>query len=429
MENIQKSIFKQRKVTLSNDKLFLIISLFLVLFTIYRNSWLPGGLYWVAKENFIFVFLTVTLIILTLDFNKIFYFKLRLKSEYFGLYLLFFLSFISVIINFSNEFVSLYNLIRFITFILYLFLYFFYLPSIIQIKKKYFITFIRFYAILGFWIGSIGLTMYIISYVPYDLYTHSTNYISLTIHPNYVSYLLTATIVASLYYFLENKEKFTLYGKIFYFISFIIQVISQILTISRGGFIGTSVGIFLMLLFYYRKKIFLIFPVIIAISYYFVTAIFTTKGIASNISRFLLLIPVYYMLMEKSVHTFFGFGITNSFEAYTNYRLDYGVIEQVNNPHNSILSIFIMFGIIFTICFLIFFFGLIIKGFLYSFRASDKTNKLFYGFLTSSLMALAAHGIFESALIMPEYFEMQLFLLSLGLLFLYTRKKNKFSYV
>jgi O-antigen ligase len=134
------------------------------------------------------------------------------------------------------------------------------------------------------------------------------------------------------------------------------------------------------------------------------------------------------MLVEKNMHTFFGYGVTNAFKAFEDYRAKFDVLEPVNNPHNVILSMFIMFGLIFTIFFLIFFISLLIKGWRYSSRAKERNTKMFYGFLFASTFSIFIQGVTDSAIIMPEYYVMPPFLLSLGLLFLFTRQKNKFTY-
>ena len=334
----------------------------------------------------------------------------------------------SVIYNVSNEFINLYNITRFIAFIFYAFLFFYYLPKLILINNSYFKSITKFYAILGSAVGIIGILMYIVGFVPYSYYTANSRYISVIIHPNQVSLLLTPTTITTLYYFLINKQKFSVYKKIFYIVSVLIQLLSQFLTLCRGGILGTFIGVLLLLFFFYRGKIFILISVFISFVYYFINTIFLSKGNVSNIGRFLLLIPVYNMLVEKNMHTFFGYGVTNAFKAFEDYRAKFDLLEPVNNPHNVILSMFIMFGLIFTIFFLIFFISLLIKGWRYSSRAKERNTKMFYGFLFASTFSIFIQGVTDSAIIMPEYYVMPPFLLSLGLLFLFTRQKNKFTY-
>ena len=355
MENIQSPIFKKIKIAYNNDSIIIYLSFFLVLFMMYRNSWLPGGLMFIGKENFVVLVLSIFFFWLVFDFNKVFSLKFSLKSEYFGLGTLILIGIYSVIYNVSNEFINLYNITRFIAFIFYAFLFFYYLPKLILINNSYFKSITKFYAILGSAVGIIGILMYIVGFVPYSYYTANSRYISVIIHPNQVSLLLTPTTITTLYYFLINKQKFSVYKKIFYIVSVLIQLLSQFLTLCRGGILGTFIGVLLLLFFFYRGKIFILISVFISFVYYFINTIFLSKGNVSNIGRFLLLIPVYNMLVEKNMHTFFGYGVTNAFKAFEDYRAKFDVLEPVNNPHNVILSMFIMFGLIFTIFFLIFF--------------------------------------------------------------------------
>ena len=428
MENIQSPIFKKIKIAYNNDSIIIYLSFFLVLFMMYRNSWLPGGLMFIGKENFVVLVLSIFFFWLVFDFNKVFSLKFSLKSEYFGLGTLILIGIYSVIYNVSNEFINLYNITRFIAFIFYAFLFFYYLPKLILINNSYFKSITKFYAILGSAVGIIGILMYIVGFVPYSYYTANSRYISVIIHPNQVSLLLTPTTITTLYYFLINKQKFSVYKKIFYIVSVLIQLLSQFLTLCRGGILGTFIGVLLLLFFFYRGKIFILISVFISFVYYFINTIFLSKGNVSNIGRFLLLIPVYNMLVEKNMHTFFGYGVTNAFKAFEDYRAKFDVLEPVNNPHNVILSMFIMFGLIFTIFFLIFFISLLIKGWRYSSRAKERNTKMFYWFLFASTFSIFIQGVTDSAIIMPEYYVMPPFLLSLGLLFLFTRQKNKFTY-
>jgi hypothetical protein len=270
--------------------------------------------------------------------------------------------------------------------------------------------------------------MYFLRFVPISTYTAQTRYLSLIIHPNYVSFLLTITSVTSLFFFFYYEKNLSTLQKTLIILTVIIQFSSQILTLSRGGLLGTAFGVFFLLLFRYRKKVVLIIPFFLIMIVYFATGVFKSKGLASTLSRYLLLIPVYEMYKEKSVHTIFGFGITNSFDAYSSYRGLYGVIESVNNPHNSLLSIFIMFGLIVTILLFIYFSFLFIKGFIYSIIALDFKNRMFYAFLASNMIATFVHGLFDSMLIMPEFFVMQFFLIIIGLTIIYTKKKFKFTF-
>lgn len=395
---------------------------------IYRNSWIPGGNLLGGKEIYVVFLFSLLVFLILLDFNKILKVNININIKYFYILMLLFVLFVSLITNSINEFKSLYKIVRFYIFFFYVFLYLYYIPSLIIRKHEFFNYLIKFYTVLGLIIGTVGIIMYFAKIVPISTYTNQTRYLSFIIHPNYVSFLLTITSVTSLFYYLyygKNKRQFF---KILIIITIIIQLISQFFTLSRGGLLGTTFGIFFLLFFKFRKKVILIVPALFSVIIYLAIQVFRTKGIASTFARFLLMIPVYYMLKEQSIHTIFGYGITNSFDAYSSYRGLYEIIEAVNNPHNTFLSIFIMFGIVFAILLFFYFIYLVFKGSIYSLKAKENEEKMFYAFLTSNLIAVFLHGLFDSMLIMPEYFVMQFFLIILGLMIFYTRKKNKYTF-
>jgi hypothetical protein len=413
---------------LKNDKIIVNISLFIVVFMIYRNSWLPGGEKTGGMEIYFVAFLSLFIFLLLLDFEKILKTYLILKKEYFFLLLLLFITLISFLINALNEFTSLHKIVRFYVFLFYIYLYSYYIPLLIIRKHEFLEYIIKFFTYLGIFISLLGIIMYFARFVPISTYTSQTRYLSLIVHPNYVSFLLTITTVTTLFYYFYHEKNLSVIPKIILITTVIIQFTSQILTLSRGGLLGTTFGVSFLLLFRYRKKVILIIPFFLIMIAYFATGVFRSKGLASTLSRYILMIPVYQMYKEKSIHTIFGFGISNSFDAYSRYRGVSGVTEAVNNPHNTILSIFIMFGLIIALFLVFYLTFLVIKGSVCSLKAKDFKNQMFYAFLSSNLIAVFAHGLFDSSLIMPEYFVMQFFLIILGLTVIYTMKKNKYSF-
>jgi putative inorganic carbon (hco3(-)) transporter len=413
---------------LKNDKLIINISLLIVLLMIYRNSWLPGGEILGGFEIYIVTGFSMFIFLILLDFNKILKAKISFKADYFFLLILICVFSISLLINAINEFTSLHRIVRFYVFFFYIYLFAYNIPKLIVRKHEYLYYLIKFFTYLGIIISIIGIIMYFLRFVPISTYTSQTRYLSLIVHPNYVSYLLTITSVTSLFYYFNFEKDLSVMTKVLLILAIIIQFTSQILTLSRGGLLGTAFGIFFLLLFRYRKKVILVVPFFLIMIVYLATEVFRSKGLASTLSRYLLMIPVYQMYKEHSIHTIFGFGISNSFDAYSSYRGVYGIIEAVNNPHNTLLSIFIMFGLIVTILIFLFFTFLVIKGAFYSFSAKDFRNRMFYAFLTSVMIAAFVHGFFDSMLIMPEFFVMQFFLIILGLMIIYTSKNNKFNF-
>jgi len=265
-----------------------------------------------------------------------------------------------------------------------------------------------------------GLVIFLLGFKPAPAY--GENFVSFCVHPNYVSFFLTTTTLCTLFVIYQKKQ-FSKFVVGFSTICIFLQYLAQLLTFCRAGIIGTSLAIAIFFFFFYKRKALIIIPIVILVIITFVSSFVVAKGNVSTISRFLLMVPAYNMLVDSKSAFLWGYGPTATFDAYAYFRDFFFIAEKVNNPHNTIVSMAIMFGVVFTLIMLFFGGSLLFKGSLKSIRATNKNESIVYSFLVIILIGLFVQGLFDSALLMPEYFDMQFYLLFMGLLYKLTDKK------
>ncbi|MBS1514218.1 MAG: hypothetical protein JSS63_04275 [Bacteroidetes bacterium] len=222
---------------------------------------------------------------------------------------------------------------------------------------------------------------------------------------------------------LYQKSQFSPFLIRFSLIGIFLQYIAQLLTFCRAGIIGTSLAISIFFFLHYKKKALIIIPLVAILIVSFVSSFIVAKGNVSTVSRFLLMVPAYNMLVESKSAFLWGYGPTYTFDAYAYFRDFFFIAEKVNNPHNTVVSMAIMFGVLFTVIMLFFGGSLLFKGSLKAITVKNKNENVIYSFLVVILVGLFVQGLFDSALLMPEYFDMQFYLLFLGILYKLTDKK------
>lgn len=387
----------------------------------YRNSWFPGANLIELGVIYIIIGISGLLFLLNFDFQKALSSPINLLSSDNKFFLIFF-SFLTITIAVNNfiEITDGWYFRRLLCFISYFIIYFIYLPSLFLEHKDYFFKFLKFFSILGAYTSIFGIVIFFLGFKPISHY--GGNFVSFCIHPNYISFFLTTSIISTLFLILYKKG---LSKYLYYFLiaTIFIQFFAQLLTLCRAGIMGSTVGILLLFVFYLRKKSFFVIPFVILLAQFVISNAFVAKGSDSTISRFLLLVPAYNMIVESTSSFLWGYGPSKTFDAYAQFRDFYFIAEKVNNPHNTVVSMIIMFGSLFTFVMLFFGARLLFKGSFRSFKSADNSERLIYGFLVTVLSGLFIQGLFDSAILMPEFFDMQFFLLFLGLLHRLTSKK------
>jgi hypothetical protein len=295
-------------------------------------------------------------------------------------------------------------------------LYFSCVPKIFLTKISFFFSFVKLVSFTGFILSVIGLTILFLGLSPIVKYSFTTH--SIVNHPNYITYLYTVSILSTLYYYLNYKNIFDFSQKAFYLFILLIQIIAQLLSYSRGGYIGTILGSGILITYYYRKKVILIYPLLFAILVLFVPYFFKAKGSISFFSRFYLLIPAYYMITEDMNRLLWGYGAYTNMAVYEKYMVIYGVTEEgISDPHNTYLRLVMMFGILFTLVLILYIIRLIYKTVKASIKTRHLKVKLFYGYLLSAIVGLLAMGLFDSGLVATVFFYLAFLMIFSGMLY------------
>jgi len=193
---------------------------------------------------------------------------------------------------------------------------------------------------------------------------------------------------------------------------------AQLLTLTRAGIVGTILGVIILLVVFYRKKVLLILPFVIAAIPIAITGFLTAKGFDSFWSRLFLLIPAYYMIFENTQTLLWGYGFTRSLDIYQTYKLAFNVLEEnIEDPHNAVVMLVLMVGLPITLLICLFVAKYIFLGIKLSWKSIDSDKRLFAGFASSLLISVIVHSLFDSELVRIEYFCMSFFLTFLGVLY------------
>jgi hypothetical protein len=170
------------------------------------------------------------------------------------------------------------------------------------------------------------------------------------------------------------------------------------------------------------------FPIIAFIAVFIIPSYFSAKGYSSFISRIYLLIPVYDMMITSTTKLLWGYGLTDTFKVYLDYNLYNPVGEYyINNPHNAVASLVLMFGVIFSLIILMFLTFNLVKFTVLSVKTKSSQLQLLYGYIVSMLVSYIFLSLFDSSVLMPEFFNMQLFLIFWGLIYYLNKPEVEIS--
>lgn len=391
----------------------------------YSKSWLPGGMSIIGlRENIVTLLFSTSILFISFDILKFLKLQINLSSlENKFLYLLLFIVLIATVYFNPIEFTSIKSIINMLCYASLFIIYFFIFPKYLYKNPKYFEKFIKIIIIWGFIFAVVGFFMLFISFNPFSANTFAL--VSFINHPNNTSIVFTITFIPTLYYLLARWNALSIFSKLFYFFSFILQIVAQLFTYTRAGMIATAFGLIIFLAFYYRSKFIFILPILISIIPLFVVAFFKAKGFASFVSRFYLLIPAMEMIQKSTSRMLWGYGITNSLIEYKKNLLEFNTGElTINDPHNTYVTLVLMLGLIYSITLLIFIVLLIFKYIKKIIKSNDRKISLFYIFLVSSTISIMIQGLFDAELIKIDYFVIHYLLICFGMMYLFI-KKNK----
>ena len=410
------------------NKLIFYISILIILIMFYRTSWLPGQYSLSQYVFYIIVILFLFLFLFVVRIDKILRLKVQLITEGNKYYsILIFLFLFSVLFFNSQEISEFKSICIIISYFAYFLIFFIYLPNFLFENKTYYKKFINFISILGFFCAILGLILLFSGIYPVP--RHETNLVSIIYHPNNVSIIFTYTSITTLYFFLWQKKNFTFNQKVFYLTSFFIQILAQLYSFTRAGIIATLFSIMIFFVFVFRSKFILVIPVIIVSLSSIVTYFFVAKGFISFIGRFFLLVPAYKMITDSTNRLLWGYGVSNAMKVYKKDYVETMIAEKnIDDPHNSLAYLIMLFGLLFTIVILFFVCKTIFRGIVKIFKnqSDGGYNKLiFYSFLVSLLMSLMIQGLFDAELVKTEFYSLQFFLVFLRILYNYTKKSGR----
>lgn len=406
------------------SKITYYVGLLFILLMMYRNSWLPFGVKTLpGKEVYLIVFASLVLFVIIFDFRHLLNQDLIFHLNYNMIFAVLIVIFTISILLFNLQEITDSNnyRLRFFSQIFYFLLYFVIFPKFLFQNPTFFKKFIKFVTYLGNIIAITAVFFLFLGINPDGTYKFYA--VSFIWHPNYTAFIFTVSIFATIYYY--SRGNLSVVGKIFFVSSFVIQNIALFLTFCRAAVLGVCVGYAVFLFVKYRWKLVFLLPVVPVVVSFLLQKFFLAKGLGSTFSRFLLVLPAINMITDSLTRMLWGYGMTNSFEAFKEFRDDIGVVENVNNPHNAYLSAIMEFGAIFSVVFMIFLSYVLYKIFRRSLNTHDKYEKLYFSFLLSSITALLFHSIFDSQLLMPEFFCMQFFLIFFGLAHYYILEKRQ----
>lgn len=382
---------------------------------IYRISWLPGYTYLLSTWPYAVLIGGFTVAILTFGFDLVHRIDMHIFNRArFLLFLLVILFFISTALYNPHEVFELNYFSRTLSLGVYVMLYGFLLPNFLIRNPTYFEKLVKFITNLGFVTSVFGLIVMGLGYFPSD---QPGQLISYTRHPNAVSIILSVSILGTLYYLYWKGRVLNSLRKIFYGISVAFQIVAELLTQSRTGIIAVIISIFLFLALHYRRKIFFFVPFLLVIPFFLVRFL-TGKGFASLFSRSTLWAAAISMATESAQTLLWGYGATRANDLFQKNPLLIYSFDIVAHPHNAYLSIILMFGLPFACLFLLLVLFLLFKGISRLAKSLTSSEKLFYNFLICLLVSFLVQGLFESPLVLSEYYLIQFFLLILGLLYI-----------
>jgi len=382
-----------------------------------------------AKEYYSIILIGSFILLLAFDLR--YFLNLLIKFQYLEtkLILLMIVSLLysTFVVN-PVEFQKVSAIPVWISYIILITIYFYILPKVLLSDKTYLNKFLQIISNFGFFFSLFGLLMYFLNIHPIPEY--SFGMISLINHPNNTSMVITITLFPTLYILFSKWNLLTSFKRSYYVLSIFVQIMAQLFTYTRAGMIANAIGLLLFLMFFFRSKSFIAIPFIAVIIPIFGAAFFQAKGFASFISRFYLLLPAYSMLVKSKETLLWGYGLTNGIAEYKKNLVQFLPNEfAINDPHNTYVTLLIMFGLIFTLTLLSMTSIVLAKCVSRIIKNKNNEYRLFYLLIFTSVVSILVQGIFDAELIKADFYTIHYLLTMIGLAFysfkVFTFKKTE----
>ena len=122
------------------------------------------------------------------------------------------------------------------------------------------------------------------------------------------------------------------------------------------------------------------------------------------------------MITENKSRFLWGYGISDAFSHYKyNLMLFNFTEENIDDPHNTYVSLLLMFGFITTLFIVLFIISVLFFILKQIFKEEDKFVRYYFIFSFSILTSIFIQGFFDSELIVVEYFTIQFLLTVIGI--------------
>lgn len=394
-----------------------ILALVLLSVTLYCSTILPFAKTFIAYITVIQVCLSFFIVIVSLNYNS-FDFKLFGNFSFYLLIQLLLILFFLISTFWYNSFDlnSLRIILKLFSFPLLIYVFYVVFAKSLYSEIKLFDKFSNYILWFGFFSS-------IISFLSL-FYPLNANYSSIPVaglfnHPNTTSFIYTISIPVLFYKYFENKIPLAVFGILITMFS-----ISLFLTMSRAGYIATSLAI-LIITYNKSKKLFLLSIVlIIFVSVTFLLDINFAKT-DSNTSRYLLILSAIVMIFSSQREMLWGNGIQNAFVVFEQTKSTLGSVDPVPNPHNVLLLMAMQFGLVLTATFLIFVLSTFLKTFYILRKPEMSERKTSINLCLALTCAILIQNMFEDLLIFPEAFLFSFFIIFLGYLNYSVKDYNK----
>ncbi|MEO8512885.1 MAG: hypothetical protein ABI543_04955 [Ignavibacteria bacterium] len=391
----------------------------------YKSTWLPGNKFFLNTSFYIVILFTIVTFLFFVDFSIV-ESKFRLFKRENRIFILLAAVFLisSFVFN-PGEFKSVYYTSFYLAYIFNFLIYFIIVPILIINNKDLFYKMLYAISFFSLSFSLIGVLFLFLGVATEVRFVGKVT--SIMVHPNFVPSVTLIGLFSTLL-IIHITHKSQLNKKVFFLISFLIQFLALFLSYARDGMIAFVAGLGVFYFLTYRKYFLYTLPLSIVIVPLFIFEFVKSKGFISFFSRFLLLIPAYYLLISDKVRLLWGYGASNATDMYVKYKIMYNILEDVNSPHNAYISYVLMYGLIFTIIFLYFIFSILFKGAKYVWKNEDHNEKVIVSAFISTSIAYLVINLFESHLAMAHLTMMHPFLLFLGLLFFSLKNQSFLKY-
>jgi len=392
-----------------NDISFQVIVTYTLLsITLYCSTILPLSTSLVTYISAIQIVLCISIIMASFSFAE----EGKKKSKHFSIrtisqYLVILIFCISVLWYNSADLKSLNTLLKVISIPFLLYTYYILFSRTLFEDRRNFEKFTTYILWFGLFAGIVSLFSLVYPINPKYEGLPSAGLLN---HPNSTSFIFTISIAVLFYKYFEKKIPVTVFG-----ILIVLFSIALFFTLSRAGYIATSLAVLILTYNRSKKLFFASIIILMIVSVTFLLDINFAKT-DSNTSRFSLILSALMMIFSGQQEMLWGHGIQNAFLVFDQTKATIGSLDPVPNPHNVLLLMTMQFGLLMTASVLFFLFMIFINTFLILRKSVmlERENDISLSLALSCSLLL--QNFFEDIIIFPEAFVFTVFIIFLGYL-------------